>query len=63
MLRVGWSCITSTAFFARPLNSDLLQVILGVKSHYSVAIICLADEDIWDVTSLREEIVALFLQS
>ena len=30
MLRVGWSCFTCTAFFARPLNSDSFLVILGV---------------------------------
>ena len=49
-----------TAFCARPLNSELFLVVLGVKLYQCVVIIPQANKDIGDVTSL---IVAYFLQS
>ena len=52
-----------TAFCARPLNSELFLVMLGVKWYQCVTIICKANKDIGDVTSLGKEIVAYFLQS
>ena len=60
MQKVGWSCLTLTAFPSRPFNLASVLIIFGVKWHQCVAILPQLDEDIVFVTQLRQAIVAFF---